>query len=156
MSEMSISEAAAAAGCTPTELRAWGHRYRWPRPRRNVRGGRVFSSDLVDLLRKVVAERDRGTPIGQILAHGMPTFPRRAEDPPPPRLFIAVNLDGLPEPIRTDGVQLRRALLDNLGRGSSAPALRAQAVAGLPRCHPTDRPAIMALVERIEQTEGTA
>lgn len=153
MMDITIRAAAEQAGCTPRELRIWGERYGWPLPRRNRTGSRLFDPVLVGLLRQVVVERNRGTPIGQILGTGSPIIPRRSEDIQP-RTFVAVDLAGIAEPQREDGRDLRHAILVSLGKGAAAADLRHLAEARLSRVHPADRPAILALVERIEQTPG--
>ena len=57
---MAIKEVAERTGVAAGTIRMWEQRYGFPEPRRTPAGYRVYSEDDVDLLRRVVAFRERG------------------------------------------------------------------------------------------------
>jgi hypothetical protein len=151
MTDLTISEAATAAGCTDHELRVWSFRYGWPNPHRSASGYRLYSPALVELIRRVVVARNSGVMIGCLLGSGSPVFPATMVPAGPPRARLLIDLAGVPDPQREDGRDLALFLLSAVGRGSTAAEVRHIAEVRISRVHPGDRPAILALVERIEQ-----
>lgn len=57
---MAIKEIAERTGVAAGTIRMWEQRYGFPEPRRTPAGYRVYCEDDVDLLRRVVAFRERG------------------------------------------------------------------------------------------------
>lgn len=57
---MAIREVAERTGIAAGTIRMWEQRYGFPEPRRTPAGYRVYSDDDVDLLRRVLAFRERG------------------------------------------------------------------------------------------------
>lgn len=57
---MAIKEVAERSGVAAGTIRMWEQRYGFPEPRRTPAGYRVYSNEDVDLLRRVVAFRERG------------------------------------------------------------------------------------------------
>jgi hypothetical protein len=148
--DLTISQCATAAGCTDHELRIWSIRYGWPSPHRSAAGNRMYSPALVATIRRVVEARNAGMPIGALLGTGAPRFPASAV-PVPPRKLTQIDLAGVPDPQREDGRDLALALLRAADSGLAASQVRHMAEVRMSRVHPADRPAILALVERIEQ-----
>ncbi len=60
-----IRTVAALTGVNPVTLRAWERRYGLIRPTRTPKGHRLYSTEDVELVRRVVALLDRGIPISQ-------------------------------------------------------------------------------------------
>jgi hypothetical protein len=143
---LTISEAAEAAGCTPAELRVWHARYGWPPARRTSGGYRLYDTETVAAITRVVTLRNAGTAIGDLIGHGAPLLAKLAARPDP------LDLSGLVVPATRDGAQLHADLLAAIRRGLSRTAIRFTAESNLPRIHPSDRAAILALVERYEGT----
>lgn len=63
---MPIRTLAALTGVNPITLRAWERRYGLLQPRRTATGHRLYTSAHVELIRRVVALRERGVPIGRM------------------------------------------------------------------------------------------
>lgn len=57
---------AALTGVSPVTLRAWERRYGLIRPARTAKGHRLYSSDQVERIRRVLALMERGVPIGHV------------------------------------------------------------------------------------------
>ena len=94
---MAIKEVAERTGVAAGTIRMWEQRYGFPEPRRTPAGYRVYSDDDVDLLRRVVAFRERGLSVpaslerarsghggsdrpsiyGAMLSQGVPLTPHR-------------------------------------------------------------------------------
>jgi hypothetical protein len=142
-----IAEAATAARCTPAEIRVWGDRYGWPMPRRSPAGYRLFDQHLVNQLRRVVMIRDGGKPIGEILANGVPNLPDEY------RRCGPVDLGDLRMPTHGEARELAQDLVAAFGKGLTPADIRRRAELGLPRVHPRDRGDILAIVDRIAQTD---
>lgn len=145
-----IGDAAAAAGCTPEELRIWGLRYGWPQPRRSSGGYRMFSPTTVATLCRVVALRNAGTPISSLIVDGAPHLPPTVHQRPVP-----VDLTGLPRPAGLDGRDLCVALTSAIRRGLTPAEVRHIAEVRMSRVNPVDRGAVLALVQRYEDHHQT-
>lgn len=139
--DLRISDAARAVGLEPSTLRAWGERYGWPSPPRTGGGGRSFSPALVQLIRRVVARRDSGVPISEIIGMGYPVLPDAAAPPRP--VDPVADLTGIQTPA---GQDLWHAIAAALRGGAPAARVQAYLDAHLPRIHPDDRDALRRLV----------
>lgn len=140
---ITITEAAKRTGLPAATIRIWETRYGWPRPRRSAGGYRVFSRGDVDLLRRVKALVDTGTPVGSILMDGAPSFPTRdVERKPRP----SVSFDGIPQPATARGQAIRAELEAAIAKGDRRHIEMARHL--LPTIHPADRDnAVLAVLK---------
>ena len=61
-----IRTLSAMTGVNAVTLRAWERRYRLLKPLRTAKGHRLYTHEHVELIRRVVALRDRGVPISRV------------------------------------------------------------------------------------------
>lgn len=138
-----IAEAAKRSGLTMANIRSWGTRYGWPVPQRRANGYRSFSIADVDLLRRVKALVDAGTPVGQIIVDGVPCFPTRDVKR---QERTAPDFAAIPQPVSARGQAIRRELETAIAQGDRRHIEMARHL--LPTIHPADRDsAVLAVLK---------
>jgi hypothetical protein len=127
---VSISEIARQTGLNDAILRAWEHRYGWPRPLRLSNRYRAYPITLVPLLRAIHAELKQGKNIGDLLRDpewvtAMQTgeLPAKCQAPAKPR----PDWSQIPWPVSFEGQRLRRSLELALENGEAGTVARLQA-----------------------------
>ncbi|MEO7742948.1 MAG: MerR family transcriptional regulator [Usitatibacter sp.] len=80
---MPIRTLSALTGVNPITLRAWERRYGLLQPRRTATGHRMYTAAHVELIRRVVALRERGVPIGR-MREALGTSAAASRDAPGP------------------------------------------------------------------------
>jgi DNA-binding transcriptional MerR regulator len=132
--QLTIGQAAAAAGTTAHMLRAWSTRYGWPSPPRSGSGYRLFSAREVEQIRAVRALLAAGRELREIIVDGQLRLPSAL--PPAP---THLEFGDLPAPRTGDGYDVRTRLIAGLIQRH--PGIVRWAIQSRARLHPADREA---------------
>jgi hypothetical protein len=143
MPHLTITEIATATGTTPALLRAWEHRYGWPRPHRQPNGYRVYDSSLVEILIRVQKLLAAGATPRELFTDDGPCLPPQIAPEP---VTITLEMAGVAPPLTAEARRVRDRLVAAIERRD------ARGVAGccaeLPRLHPRDRGnAVLQVIE---------
>ena len=108
---LTINEVAEQTGLTPSLLRIWELRYKWPMPRRGKNTYRLFDSDTLDDLKWIKARLDQGRIISELIVDGKIIRDRSIEVLPGSRKS-QLDFSHIPQPQTAKGQQLRQQLED--------------------------------------------
>jgi DNA-binding transcriptional MerR regulator/methylmalonyl-CoA mutase cobalamin-binding subunit len=107
---LSIGAVERETGLSKDTLRVWERRYRFPEPRRDAHGERVYSAEQVGKLRLLKRLIDRGHRPSRVVGHSLEELLALIESATPPAHAPAERLEIL-EPLRAhDVARLREAL----------------------------------------------
>ena len=92
MKDLAIKDVAQRTGLAAGTIRMWEQRYGFPEPERTSGGYRLYSAEDVEMLRRVIAYRERGLSVGAALERA------RAWDGPTdcPSIYGAIATSGQP------------------------------------------------------------
>jgi hypothetical protein len=144
---LSIGELSVACGLEPALLRAWEHRYGWPKPHRTASGYRVYEHALIEPLIRVRKLLAGGATPRQLLTPDGPDLPPLVEEPE----SIHLNLSKVPEPPSDEARRIRARLIAAI-EARDAGTVRA-CCAELPRMHPRDRDLTIRRVLDVAETQ---
>jgi DNA-binding transcriptional MerR regulator len=117
---LNINEVAEQTGLTPSVLRIWELRYKWPKPKRGKNTYRQYDAAIIDDLKWVKERLDQGKGFNDLIVDGKITRNRSIEVLPGSRKS-QLDFSHILQPQTAKGQQLRQQLEEaiqskNLGR----------------------------------------
>lgn len=116
---VNIQECSRLTDSTPSKLRVWERRYRYPSPIRGHKGHRFYPEHMLDDIRRIVDARKRGVPMENLIRDGYPVC-ATVKTSPTRREVLRGPLGELEVPDDVISRMLQRRLVDALMDGDWA------------------------------------
>ena len=143
--QFNINEASKLTGLSPSVLRIWELRYKWPRPARKANGYRTYTEANIADLKWAASRVADGKLIGELIHEG-----ELVRDDPPPRKkapIVIVDFSSVSQPTTPEGRRLRERLevAINAGDQGQIALVKSQAA----RLRPSERESAVEAVLRV-------
>ena len=126
--QLDITEASKLCGISPSVLRIWELRYKWPKPARKSNGYRVYESAIIEDLKWVAGRIADGKVIGELICDG-----DLVRDDPPLRKKVdpgaGLDFSSIALPATVEGLRLRERLESAIRAGDEGQIAMAQSMA---------------------------
>ena len=146
--QFNINEASKLCGLSPSVLRIWELRYKWPRPARKANGYRTFTAAMIADLKWAAGRIADGKPISELVHEG-----KLVRDDPPkrkrPSPGASLDFSSIAPPTSTEGLRLRERLETAIRAGDAGQIALVQSMAA--RLRPTEREAAVTAVLRVAE-----
>ncbi len=140
-----IKEASEQTGLSPSILRIWELRYKWPRPARKANGYRAYTPAIVEDLKWAAGRVADGKAISELIHEG-----KLVRDDPPrrkkPSPAAGIDFSSITPPTTAEGRRLRERLEAAIRAGDDGQVALVQSMGA--RLRPTERETAVTAVLR--------